>query len=54
MYGPSGQLIDSGDILTAGDWADIRFMADSLHPDAEGAEQFAHGIGDVIEERGYL
>lgn len=60
MYGPYGQLIDSGDVLTAGaTFGDERAFADSLHPDASGEDGFdgtlaiAQVVRDVLQNRGY-
>lgn len=53
MYAGSGQLVDTGDILTAGaTYGDVRWFVDSLHPDADGAAMIAHGVADVLRERG--
>lgn len=55
QYGPSAQIIDSGDLLTAGaTYADIRYYTDFLHPDADGAGILAHGIGDVLVQKGLV
>lgn len=53
QFGPSGRVIDAGDLLTAGStYADIRYYRDFIHPDAEGAEIVAHGVGDFLAEKG--
>lgn len=53
QWGPSGQLLDVGDLLTAGStYADVRYYVDSLHPDVEGAAVLAHGAFDVLSQRG--
>jgi lysophospholipase L1-like esterase len=53
MYAPSGQLVDTGDLLTAQTiYADSRYYSDSLHPNAEGAAVLAHGVYEALAEQG--
>jgi len=53
QYGPAGQLVDTGDLLTAGaTYADVRYFLDHLHPDEEGTAILAHGVHDQLKEKG--
>lgn len=52
MYGQAGQLIDSGDVLTAGAYADPRYYGDALHPNAGGAEAIADTVYTVLSQKG--
>lgn len=55
MYGPTGQLVDVGDILTAAPpYADVRFYVDFLHPNAAGDAQLADGVLQMLTQRGLV
>lgn len=53
QFGPSGTLIDSGDLLTAGaTYADITYYLDHLHPNAKGAAILETGVQNALHTRG--
>lgn len=55
MYGQSGQLMDTGDLLTAGaTYADVRYYLDTLHPNARGAGVLADGMHSLLKEKGIV
>lgn len=53
QFGPYGQVIDSGDLLTAGaTYADIRYYLDPLHPNAKGAPVLTDGVRNALYLKG--
>lgn len=53
QYGLAGQLLDTGDLLTAGaTYADVRWYLDGLHPNADGAGILAHGVHVLLQGKG--
>lgn len=55
QYGPSGQLVDTGDILTAGPtFGDIRFMIDPLHPNEAGEQAIADGVLAALRDKSLI
>lgn len=55
QYGQAGWLMDTGDLLCAGaTFADVRWFADSLHPNVDGAGILARGVHTVLTGRGLL